>query len=152
MPGQACYNDQMLTRSKVAQRLGRSIATVRRLEGTALHPEKDGRGVHRFAPEEVEELALRYNQSEPDSGSTLRTQWLRQHGPTSEATNQEHGEALAHYIASLERTLEQTRAEMHTYRMRVSETMDELADVLIDYAPELRGIMRAAKLHLDREV
>src|SRR5690606_21599052 len=38
----------MLTRSQVASRLGRSLATVRRLEGHVLHPTKDANGVNRF--------------------------------------------------------------------------------------------------------
>jgi len=44
----------MLTRSQVAKRLGRSIATVRRLEGSALHPIQDRDGVHRFSAREVD--------------------------------------------------------------------------------------------------
>ena len=44
----------MLTRAGVAKRLGRSIATVRRLEGVELHPWVDERGVHRFDAAEVE--------------------------------------------------------------------------------------------------
>ncbi len=47
-----------LTRAQVARRIGRSISTVRKLEGTLLHPERDSRGVHRFRSEEVEKLAL----------------------------------------------------------------------------------------------
>ena len=49
----------MLTRAQVARRLGKSIATVRRLEGTLLHPRLDYRGVNRFDPVDVEELRLR---------------------------------------------------------------------------------------------
>ena len=47
----------MLTRSQVAKRLGRSIATVRRMEGHELFPTKDERGVHRFDAEEVAKVA-----------------------------------------------------------------------------------------------
>jgi hypothetical protein len=47
----------MLTRSQVAKRLGKSIATVRRLEGVHLFPRKDRRGVHWFEEYEVEALA-----------------------------------------------------------------------------------------------
>lgn len=46
----------MLTRSQVAHRLGKSIATVRRMEGELLFPVVDGQGVHRFDAEEVELL------------------------------------------------------------------------------------------------
>lgn len=47
----------MLTRSGVARRLGKGIATVRRMEGIELHPVKDARGVHRFDRAEVERVA-----------------------------------------------------------------------------------------------
>jgi hypothetical protein len=45
-----------LTRTEVAKRLGKSVATVRRLEGHVLFPAKDWRGVHRFDEWEVERL------------------------------------------------------------------------------------------------
>jgi hypothetical protein len=46
-----------MTRQQVAKRLGKSLATVRRLEGSRLHPVADTRGVHHFDPDEVEALA-----------------------------------------------------------------------------------------------
>lgn len=51
------YNTWMLTRSGVAKRLGKSIATVRRLENVSLHPVRDARGVLRFSEAEVEQVA-----------------------------------------------------------------------------------------------
>jgi len=47
----------MMTRSGVAKRLGKSIATVRRMEGVELHPTLGGDGVHLFDPDEVEAIA-----------------------------------------------------------------------------------------------
>jgi hypothetical protein len=47
----------MLTRAQVADRLGRSVATVRRLEGVVLHPSRGRRGVRLFAADEVERVA-----------------------------------------------------------------------------------------------
>lgn len=47
-----------MTRKQVGRRLGKSIATVRRIEGVLLHPVRDERGIHRFDPDEVEALAL----------------------------------------------------------------------------------------------
>ncbi len=47
----------MLTRSQVARRIGRSIATVRRLEGTKLHPLVTSNGVRLFDPKEVGDVA-----------------------------------------------------------------------------------------------
>ncbi len=47
----------MLTRRQVAGRIGRSIATVRRLEGSKLHPVVTTNGVRLFDPKEVDEVA-----------------------------------------------------------------------------------------------
>jgi len=46
-----------LTRDDVSKRLDVSISTVRRLEGTRLHPLIDGKGVRRFKASDVERLA-----------------------------------------------------------------------------------------------
>lgn len=49
----------MLTRAGVAKRLGRSVATVRRMEGIELHPWVDERGVHQFDAGEVDAVKAR---------------------------------------------------------------------------------------------
>jgi hypothetical protein len=46
-----------LTRDDVAKRLGVSISTVRRLEGTRLHPTIDSKSVRHFKASDVERLA-----------------------------------------------------------------------------------------------
>jgi len=46
----------MITRAEVARRIGKSIATVRRLEGVVLYPEVSRNGVHLFDELEVERL------------------------------------------------------------------------------------------------
>jgi Zn-finger nucleic acid-binding protein len=48
-----------MTRSAVARRLACSIASVRRMEGSELHPTRDSRGVLRFDRGEVEAAAAR---------------------------------------------------------------------------------------------
>jgi hypothetical protein len=48
-----------LTRAQVAERLGISTSSVRRLEWDKLQPLQDERGVHRFDPAEVDALAPR---------------------------------------------------------------------------------------------
>jgi hypothetical protein len=65
----------MLTRSQVARRLGKSVATVRRMEGIELHPVCDGRGVYRFDAGEVERLARA-----EQSGSARRRSRLHRFG------------------------------------------------------------------------
>lgn len=59
----------MLTRAQVAKRLGRSIATVRRLEGSELRPWRDARGVHRFALADVERVLVRRAAGLPSAAS-----------------------------------------------------------------------------------
>jgi hypothetical protein len=63
----------MLTRSAVAKRLGRSLATVRRLEGHELFPQCDARGVHWFDEAEVAAVAQRVARGEATSARGL---WL----------------------------------------------------------------------------
>jgi hypothetical protein len=46
-----------LTRDDVAKRLNVSVSTVRRLEGTRLHPLIDDKSVRRFKASDVERLA-----------------------------------------------------------------------------------------------
>jgi hypothetical protein len=46
-----------LSRTEVAKRIGVSVPTVRRYEGTLLHPDRDEHGVHWFDPREVTALA-----------------------------------------------------------------------------------------------
>lgn len=50
-------NQPSLTRDAVAKRLGVSVSTVRRFEGTRLHPVITDKGVRMFTPESVERLA-----------------------------------------------------------------------------------------------
>lgn len=56
-----------LTRDDVAKRLGISVSTVRRLEGSKLHPLVTANGVRRFKPDDVERVAaaLAANQNTP---------------------------------------------------------------------------------------
>jgi hypothetical protein len=51
-----------LTRAEVARRLGVSVTTLRRMEGTKLHPTKRADGVHVFDETEVESVMVTYRQ------------------------------------------------------------------------------------------
>lgn len=64
----------MLTRSGVAKLIGRSIATVRRMEGCSLHPTQDSHGVHWFEPREVE-VALQQRANGMDIGARNFSPW-----------------------------------------------------------------------------
>ena len=58
------------TRSAVAAILNVSVTTVRRFEGTLLHPVKGVDGTHLFDPVEVQELASRRPTAAPTKNST----------------------------------------------------------------------------------
>src|SRR5438093_13604502 len=76
----------MLTRGQVAKRIGRSIATVRRIEGTLLHPQRDANGVLRFAPAEVDRLAarLRHTRGRASLGGSSRSRWFERLADTDD--------------------------------------------------------------------
>lgn len=59
----------------MARRLGKSVTTVRRLEGSLLHPRRDASGVLRFNPVEVDRVAqaMRRGELGPLSSSRFRT-------------------------------------------------------------------------------
>ena len=88
MPGQvcndgqaqgACYDWKMLTRGQVAKRLGKSIATVRRMEGRALHPKRNQKGVLRFDPAEVERVVrqpLRVGVGQSRQNTARQSPWF----------------------------------------------------------------------------
>ncbi len=61
---------RVLTRAAVARRLGIGITTVRRLEGTTLHPTVGPGGVRQFSAEEVERLASQRSAKSPAPTST----------------------------------------------------------------------------------
>jgi hypothetical protein len=64
----------VLTRSGVAKKLGKSIATVRRLEGQELFPLVDTNGVHRFPDDQVIQLLSKIRAGDKLTGA--RGQWL----------------------------------------------------------------------------
>jgi hypothetical protein len=57
LPGGKPPDPARLSRAQVADRLGISVSTVRRYEGSRLHPQIGADGVHWFAASEVAELA-----------------------------------------------------------------------------------------------
>lgn len=66
-----------MTRSEVARALGRSIATVRRIEGVYLHPRRDANGIHRFDAREVRELQADLERR----AVCLAPSWFENRGP-----------------------------------------------------------------------
>lgn len=60
-----------LTRKEVATRLGLSVSSVRRLEATELHPEKDALGAWRFDPAKVEAYRVQRHTSDPSASAIV---------------------------------------------------------------------------------
>jgi hypothetical protein len=120
----------MLTRAGVAKRIGRSIATVRRLEGSELFPTVGRDGVHRFDPSEVDAVLERRG-----TGSRLGPRgWL-----DSEIKRRE-GDACAR--GAFRQTAARRGAEK-----RIQATLEEIIERLslaIDALTEreLRGLPR----------
>lgn len=68
------YDQQLrLSRAEAAARLGVSVATVRRYEGSALHPSIDKSGAHWFSVPEVTALAASRANKALDRGSISKT-------------------------------------------------------------------------------
>jgi hypothetical protein len=137
LPGQrwqvACVahdarNPSMLTRSEVAKRLGKSIATVRRMEGRELQPQIDGDGVHLFDPAEVEDVARARRANarslEPSQASDWRD-WLEdtraQREHESQRRAKEEHELRAEELARNARA-ERQRAEDERIRVAADES------------------------------
>jgi len=92
------------------------VATVRRLEGVLLHPARDARGIHRFADEEVEDLARKI-----ESGAVTVWQELRR-----DAANTAHDASPVEFgsgdrcasCAGLEQELQALRDDFDEIRRR----------------------------------
>ena len=65
-----------ITRGEVAKLLGKSVATVRRMEGSELHPTVDTKGVNRFAPDDVARVAAQKQKSSRTTTRSSRTEWF----------------------------------------------------------------------------
>lgn len=133
-----------MTRKQVADRLGRSLATVRRLEGSILHPRRDSRGVHHFDRNEVESLARDLDAGRVslarDRGSV--DQWEGQR--TDDVANgdtsglQEQIYSLAAELEDLRRThrrdVEALQAESEQAQSLLRDELTSLTRELADFA------------------
>ncbi len=111
----------MLTRGQVAKRIGKSIATVRRLEGVEFHPKRDAGGVFRFDPREVDRVAARLRQKRRGHvGTNGRSAWFNRSADMDDDLEQEDPEDRAHR-ERLRRQEEEFRAIDKERRQRREE-------------------------------
>jgi hypothetical protein len=96
-----------MTRGQVARYLGKSIATVRRIEGRHLHPRRDANGVFRFRPAEVRELrrALKCGELR-----LTRINFARDH---ARSTDDRPVDSAADALVSLRQQLSELQAVAH---------------------------------------
>ena len=164
MPGHGdATKSSVLTRSQVARRIRRSIATVRRMEGRTLHPRLGPRGLRLFDPEEVEAEAARIEQtgraleyasadSKLLSDRTELAGFRCTDGFTSMyrfARHEHQHRGALQRVAQLEATLAQTRKDHAHWKTAVEHACEALVaalggaddDVLLA-ADELVAILR----------
>ena len=122
-----------MTRQQVAQRLGKSLATVRRIEGTLLHPTRDARGQYRFDDSEVEDVARRI-----ESGEVTVWQQLRANSPSglTDIAGSVFGRAEC--------------GDCETLQQQVQQLSDELDELRRTHEHELR-ILRHERERHERE-
>lgn len=142
-----------MRRAQFAKRIGKSVATVRRLEGTKLFPTVDEDGTHRFDPAEVEAFAARMDRGTRPQSSWLRAELARR--AEEEAEDRDHVARLERQRVDTEafhRTLAEQRARgQRTLEEREQRTLAEaranLDAVQRDLALEIAG---ASPRHLRR--
>jgi hypothetical protein len=140
MPGHAVLPLAM-TRKQVADRLGRSLATVRRLEGTLLHPHRDVRGVHHFDREEVEALA---RDLDAGSVSLRREQAL----PIDDGESRRADDAECARCTGLQEQVDTLNAELEAIRRSHRREVESLETDSARTQNRLRGELA----DLEREV
>lgn len=141
----------MLTRSQVAQRLRRSLATVRRLEGTVLHPQRDARGVNRFDEDEVAALAIQLAKSgsvwdaAPSPQPTAYSHNQIERATPSSTDNHDLRKALAEAQSQMQRA----ERGLRVYQERVARVFGNLGRELVGIDPDLADLVIEAMGELD---
>lgn len=141
----------MLTRTQVARRLGRSLATVRRLEGTELHPTQDARGVHRFDTDEVDAVAQRLIERGTLSGfSNQRDEGERFQWRGTPALD--HADVLVNdlqtRLSQAERKARESAQELQAFKLSVVQFLGSLALQLVDIDCDLSDVVIEAMQEL----
>lgn len=143
----------MLTRSQVARRIGRSLATVRRLEGKELHPRSDARGVNRFDPGEVDALAERLMETGSVPGlsdggpENCEGDWRQDAQRIRELAADV--DDLRRQLSHAERKARDADHELDEYKERVARALGELARDLSEIDPDLGDFVLDTMRELD---
>jgi DNA-binding transcriptional MerR regulator len=135
-------NPPLVSRSEAAARLGVSVATVRRYEGTLLHPHVDKDGTHRFDAKEVTALAASRANQAIDRGA------IRNAKPATEPRTR--GEIAALVFERFEQR--QSHAEVVIGLHIEPETVRELFDQWCLGLTESQLRKRAPNLPLEEDI
>jgi hypothetical protein len=115
-----------LTRREVAAALGKSIATVRRLEGHVLHPQRDAQGTHWFDAGEVDRL-----RDDPSRAKRwARSGWLQKRLRTATSEVRHQYPSLPAILAACQTVVMTARRGRFASRDEVIISSDALADLL----------------------
>lgn len=142
----------MLTRSQVARRLGRSLATVRRLEGIELHPQRDARGVNLFDPDEVDAVASQLAESGSvwrSNPNASRTEYF--HGQTRQESQRpsiDESHELLKQVTEAQSKVRYAERELRVYQERVARVFGKLGRDLVEIDPDLGDIVIEAMQRL----
>jgi hypothetical protein len=126
-----------MTRRQVAQRLGKSVAAVRRLEGVLLHPATDAKGIHRFDTNEVEALVDRIGRGEV-------TIWheLRDSGPFCLGESAEQKAEPCSRCSALAAALEESTRERDHQQRALASIREERERERVQNAADQRHLER----------
>ena len=138
-----------MSRRQAARRLGKSLTTIRRIEGVLLHPDVDSRGVHRFREEDVDRLA-----DDVEHGRLVLGQQLRPLG--NEVLMNDHGttgfcQRCSDLQQELDRVQRQLEAQVSAHRRELTRMkaerdreradQDAAARDLVDQVTELMAAL-----------
>lgn len=122
---------ERMTRKQVAQRLGKSLATVRRMEGVLLHPTQDSKGVNHFDVREVEHVAR-----EVGNGHLVVHRELRTAGSEASAPHDDLDKKCEN-CAALQQQLEEQRSRNESELASLRAKYDREARELIEQVNDL---------------
>lgn len=124
--------------------MGKSIATVRRIEGVLLHPRQDARGIRHFDPKAVEALVKDVAEGTASLIPDLPSRWVSDHARRDDANECERCVVLSAGIEQLRTELDEQRREhrlaierLHAEREREATTYEAEAKELVAQVEEL---------------
>ena len=142
-----------MTRGQVASRLGRSISTVRRLEGSELHPTMGPRGVRLFDEDEVAAVASRVRSTGSVSSNAAQSESRTQEDHDDTEGFELEVQDLEQQLRKARRELEELRKGLDYVEQLQTADIDEIQELCIRlmHGPSDRELEEVAR-RLDRAI